>query len=153
MESSDTGLVRETIKPLISAMGYALVEVKLGRTRHLDDITVVIYKPGGVNLQDCADVSRQIKPRLELLDELDNITLKVTSPGVDRVIKDVAEYGIFKGRGVKLLLQDQSEWTGGIIEELSGHTLSLQCQTGMIDIDINYVRKAKLDYTEEVRNR
>ena len=153
MDTEDEKIIIEEIKPIINGMGYELVEVKVGKSKNLDDITVVIYKEGGVSLNNCADVSRNIKLQLELLEEFENISLKVASPGIDRVIRKKEEYRIFKGKGIKVLLMETSDWTGGIIENFHEDKLLLKSKDKMIDIDINRVKKAKLDYTEEVKNR
>lgn len=58
-----------------------------------------------------------IKPRLELMEELGDFTLVCTSPGIDREIKDRSEYAIFKGRGVRVLFNNESDWVGGIIKD------------------------------------
>jgi len=153
MSTEDERRIIEEIKPIINGMGYELVEVKVGKSKKLDNITVIIYKKGGVSLNDCANVSRNIKLQLDVIDEFEHIRLQVASPGIDRVIKDRQEYQIFKGKGVKVLLMEKSDWTGGIIENFSGDKLILKSKDKMIDIGINQIKKAKLDYAEEVKNK
>lgn len=132
-------------------MGFEVVEVKLGLSHKLSHISIVVYNKNGVGINDCSSISRNILPRLELIEELDNITLEVTSPGIDRQIKSKEEYDIFVGRGIKLLLIDSSEWTGGIISEVKNNKLFLLKEKEIIEIEMNSIKKAKLDYSQEDR--
>jgi len=153
MESEETRIIKEEVKPIITGLGYSLLELKLEKSKKLTDIAIVIYKQGGVSLGHCSEVSRNIKPRIDLIESLGTVRLKVSSPGTDRVIKDKQEYEIFIGKGIKILLIDQSEWIGGIIDTVNNGTLSLRQQTKKIEIDINNIKKAKLDYVQEVKNK
>ena len=87
------------LKPIISGMGFEIVELKIGRAKKETHITVIIYKPDGVGINDCTAVSKTIYPRLEFFEELENFILKVTSPGIDRVFKNPGEYKIFGKKG------------------------------------------------------
>jgi ribosome maturation factor RimP len=153
MHDVDTGRIIQEISPVIEGMGYQLVELKLGRSKKLDDITVVIYKAAGISLDDCTRVSRNILPRLELLDNLENLALKVTSPGITRVFKGINEYRIFIGKGVKVLLADTGEWIGGIIHSVTENILTIIKDDKEMNINFDNIKKAKLDYTEEVGNK
>jgi ribosome maturation factor RimP len=153
MGNGEIKIIEEEIKPIITGLGYSLVEVKLGKSKNLNDITIVIYKKGGVSLNNCVEVTKHIKPQLDSLDDFENIALKVTSPGIDRKIKEKYEYEIFKGKGVKILLQQDSDWIGGVITAASYEKLILKCQDKLIEIDTDHIKKAKLDYAEEVRNK
>ncbi|MBN2534172.1 MAG: ribosome assembly cofactor RimP [Spirochaetales bacterium] len=148
-----TDLIYKDIKPIISGLGFDIVELKIGRTRKEIHITVVIYKSNGIGINDCTLVSKTIQPRIELFDEIDRFILKVTSPGIDRIIKNKEEFRIFKNRGVKLLLLDSKEWCGGIIKESDETGFSLQIKEGIMHIDYTTIKKAKLDYTEEIGDK
>jgi ribosome maturation factor RimP len=143
--------VRDEVKPIINGMGFKIVELKLGLSHNLCHISVVVYSRNGVGINDCSAISKNILPRLELIEELDNITLEVTSPGIDRQIKSKEEYYIFKNKGIKLLLDGDSEWTGGLISEMKENKLFLLKGKEIIEIDMDSIKKAKLDYTQEDR--
>ena len=84
------------------------------------------------------------------MEELGDFTLVCTSPGIDREIKDKSEYAIFKGRGVKVLLSNENDWLGGIIKDGDEKFLYLQTSQGTMKIEVETIRKAKLDYDQEV---
>jgi len=143
--------IREEVEPIINGMGFKIVEIKLGLSHRLNHVSIVIYGKKGVGVNDCSGISRNILPRLELIDELDNISLEVTSPGISRQIKSKEEYDIFADKGIKLLLIDSPEWISGIITGTKENSLFLSAEKGIIEIDMNNIKKAKLDYSQEDR--
>ena len=138
------------LEPVVSGLGYEIVELIIGWTKKETHITVVIYKSDGVGIDDCTRVSKTIHPRLEFFNEIENLILRVSSPGIDRVLKTRREYRIFHNRGVKILLAGSNDWLGGIIKEPGDAGFILQAKEGMMDIEYSTIKKAKLDYTEEV---
>ncbi len=97
-------------------MGLALVEMALGRRKGTTRVSVVIYRQGGVGVDDCAEVSGMLLPRLETIEGMGDVSLEVSSPGIERTLRDSAEYAIFAGRGVRILAGTETEWQGGIIQ-------------------------------------
>jgi len=142
--------IKKEIAPAIEGSGFSIVELKIGRSHKSVRVTIVVYSSEGVGVDDLSSLSRMIKPRLELMDELGDFTLVCTSPGIDREIKDRSEYAIFRGRGVKVLLCNESEWLGGIIKDEDEKFLYLQTSRGLRSIEFESIRKAKLDYDQEV---
>jgi ribosome maturation factor RimP len=138
--------IRGEIEPVLSAMGYALVELSVGRRKGVTHVVVVLHRPGGVGVDQCAEVTRAIRPRLELVEGLADITLEVSSPGIERTLKDPAEYGIFQGRGVRVLPAEGSDWIGGVIETFRDGTLVLRTAEGAREFPPGAVRRARLDY-------
>jgi ribosome maturation factor RimP len=138
--------VRAEIEPVLAAMGYSLVELSVGRRTGVTHVVVVLHRPGGVGVDQCAEVTKAIRPRLELLEGLADITLEVSSPGIERTLKDPAEYGIFQGRGVRVLPAEGGEWIGGVIEAFRDGTLVLRAPEGVREFPPGAVRRAQLDY-------
>jgi len=96
-------------------------------------------------VNECAAISKNLYPRLELFEELENLRFQVSSPGLDRVLKSEREYAIFAGRGVRVMLHGQKEWIRGKIEGVQEGVLSLDEDGKMKKIKIADIRKAKLD--------
>jgi ribosome maturation factor RimP len=138
--------IRGEIEPVLSAMGYALVELSVGRRKGVTHVVVVLHRPGGVGVDQCAEVTKAIRPRLELLEGLADITLEVSSPGIERTLKDPAECSIFQGRGVRVLPAEGGEWIGGVIEAFRDGTLVLRTPEGVREFPPGAVRRARLDY-------
>ncbi len=139
------------LEPILKAMGIFLVEANAAVVKHVYNIRLVIYREEGITLNDCEEVNKVIRPRLDLLTDSRDMSLEITSPGIDRRIKGVREYAVFKGKYVKILLDDETEWISGKIEESDGETLVLLVGEDKKTFSLDSVRKGKLDYTMEAR--
>ena len=142
--------VREAVEPVLTGMGLALVEMALGRRKGTTRVSVVIYRQGGVGVDDCAEVSGMLLPRLETIEGMGVVSLEVSSPGIERTLRDPVEYTIFAGRGVRILAGTETEWQGGIIQRVEGSTLWLKSGRGIKGFAIADIRKARLDHSVEV---
>ena len=142
--------IRAAIEPVLSGMGFSMVELSVGRLKGSTHVSVVLYRRGGVGIDQCAEASHLLLPRLETLEGLDDVSLEVSSPGIERQIRSPAEYEIFKGRGVRLLAGDETEWIGGIIDGVEGGTLWLKRGRERKGFAISGIRKARLEFSEEI---
>ena len=137
--------LRCEVEPIVSGMGFSLVELRHSRSKNQNHVILVIYRPEGVGVNECAAISKNLYPRLELIDGLENLQLQVSSPGLDRVFKSREEYSIFRGRTVKIMLHGETEWIRGKIESVEGGELSLQTGGETRRVKMDEIRKAKLD--------
>jgi len=142
--------VREVVEPLLTGLGFSLVDLSIARLSGSTRVNVVIYRKEGVGVDECADISGMLFPRLETIDVLANPSLEVSSPGIDRTIRRPSEYAVFQGRGVRILAGDDTEWMGGIIDRVEEGTLWLRKGREIRGFAISGIRKARLDYSVEV---
>ena len=133
------------VEPIISGMGFSLVELRHNRSKNQNHIILVVYRPEGVGVNECAAISKNLYPRLELIEGLENLQLQVSSPGLDRVLRSEEEYSIFQGRNVKIMLKGETEWIRGTIESVDGEEVSLQTGGERQKFLMSDIRKAKLD--------
>ena len=93
----------EIIGPVIEDLGFELVRVRLqgGKTATLQ---IMADRPdGGINVDDCADISTAVSAILDVEDPLeDNYHLEVSSPGIDRPLTRVKDFATFEGYEVRL---------------------------------------------------
>jgi len=93
---SDT--VVELIQPVFEDTILELVDVTYTKEGNSWYLRIFIDKPGGVDIEDCQHISREIE---QILDEKDPIphsyTLEVSSPGLERPLKKPADYNRFSG--------------------------------------------------------
>ena len=141
------GSLESDIKPIVESMGMRLVEVSIGRARRQTHVRVVVHKPSGVGVDDCGRLARMLQPRLETVDNLPDLTLEVSSPGVDRKLKSNDELAVFVGKGVRVLTGD--DWITGIISGVEDGKLILEQEQGLKSIEIVDIRRARLDYALE----
>ena len=81
------------IQPILDRMGFELVDVEYVKEGQEFYLRAYIDKPGGITIDDCVAVSREMN---ELLDEHDYIsgtyTFEVSSPGLGRPLKKEKDY-------------------------------------------------------------
>lgn len=137
--------LRGQIEPLLTGMGFTLVELGEHRSKGKSFVSVVIHRPQGVGIEECAAVSRNLLPRLELMEGAGEVRLEVSSPGLERVFKSPAEYEIFKGRRIRVWLKDAADWLEGVDSGLQDGVLALQREGRTVPIRLEDIVKAKLD--------
>jgi ribosome maturation factor RimP len=142
--------VRNVVEPLLVGLGYSLVDITVGRLSGSTRVNVIIYRKEGVGVDECAEVSGILFPRLETIEELDDPSLEVSSPGIDRIVRNPLEYDIFRGRGVRVLAGSATEWESGVIDRVEDGTLWLKRGRETRGFAISGIRKARLDHSAEV---
>jgi ribosome maturation factor RimP len=94
------------LEPTIERLGYELtdLELKLGGRDGL--LRVFIDKEGGIDIEDCEAVSRQVSAILDVEDPLPgHYTLEVSSPGLDRTLTKPSHFQRFMGEDVRVKLR------------------------------------------------
>ncbi|WP_455382413.1 ribosome assembly cofactor RimP [Salinispira pacifica] len=138
------------LEPVVQGLDYQVVDVRYSYVKGTLHVNLVIFRPEGVSVQGCADVSRTVLPRLEIIFDSKDIYLEVASPGIDRKIRLLREYAIFRGRGVSVLKKDGST-VKGIIEQTDEESVAVRTDAGLSRISYEEIQKSKLDDTQEAR--
>ena len=95
--------VEALIMPILTDFGFELVDLELKREGRDWFLRLFIDKPGGITLDDCVEVSREVSAILEVEDPIESTyRLEVSSPGLDRPLKKPADFERFAGQQVKL---------------------------------------------------
>jgi len=90
-------------EPLCSAEGMELVFIEFQAEPGGRILRLYIDQPGGVTLDDCAGISRQISDLLDVGLETDEpYSLEVSSPGANRPLGKLEDYNRFKGQEAKI---------------------------------------------------
>lgn len=93
--------VEELLRPVVDDLGYELVDVRLQTDRGRRVLCLLVDRPGGINLDECGRLSREIGPHLEVADLIPGAyVLEVSSPGVQRPLKRAEEFQRFRGERV-----------------------------------------------------
>lgn len=98
--------IAELIRPSVEALGVELWGVELSGSGK--DLKLVIYieREDGVNVDHCADVSRQVSGVLDVEDPItDAYQLEVSSPGWDRPLYALRHYQSVVGSEVRIKLR------------------------------------------------
>ena len=111
--------VREFAESLLPAMGLELFEVQFRREGHGWVLRLVVDKEDGVTLDDCSQVSRETSDFLDVEDIIDHpYHLEVSSPGLERPLRTMAECQRHLGKKVRIKLKQELDAQRVIIGEL-----------------------------------
>ena len=107
-EFVDNSVIRKLLEPVVEDMGYELVMVELtGSPSGGQVLRAFIDAPGGILLEDCEQVSRQVSAILDVEDPIKGeYSLEVSSPGVDRPLVRPEHFHRFQGSQVKVLMRE-----------------------------------------------
>jgi ribosome maturation factor RimP len=94
--------IESKVAPAVTGMGYELVDVQASGGGRL--LRVFIDKPGGVTVDDCAAVSRQLT-RVLPVEGVDFERLEVSSPGLDRPLRKAGDFARFAGQKAELRMR------------------------------------------------
>lgn len=121
--------VEAWLLPLLERLQYELVDVEYVREVGLWYLRVYIDKEGGITVDDCEAVSRQLGEWLDAEDFIsDSYILEVSSPGLGRPLKKEKDFIRNTGKEVEVKLDKplnkQKEYTG-ILKSFDDKTVTL----------------------------
>lgn len=113
--------IAERIRPMIAAMGFNLVRVKISGGRR-KTLQVMVERPdGSLDVQDCAEVSRALSATMDMEDPFQSdYILEVSSPGIDRPLVTREDYERFAGHRAKIKLHTPLEGRKRFVGTLLG---------------------------------
>ena len=108
--SSKLEQLQALLAPLVVALGYECWGIEFSSQGRHSMLRVYIDKEGGVLVDDCAIVSRQISGILDVEDPISSeYTLEVSSPGMERPLFTIEQFASFAGEQVKIKLRSPFE--------------------------------------------
>jgi len=122
-------VIKSIVEPVVAALGFQLWGIEyLGQGRH-SLLRIYIDKEGGINIDDCAETSRQVSAILDVEDPISSeYTLEVSSPGLDRMLFTLDQFSAYAGSQVKLRLTGNFEGRrnfNGIIKSVVDRSIVL----------------------------
>ena len=148
-ETAELASLRRGLEEVLKGLKFSLIELVVSRHKGSVQVRAVIYTGASIGLDDCSRAHRAITPRLELAFGGQDIYLEVSSPGVERLIKDGVEFAHYPGRGVRCYRTDISDWTAGILESVDEKGIIIKTNEESIRLDFEIIAKAKLDSSRE----
>ena len=110
--------VWELAQPIVEGFGLQLWDVRYVKEGSQWFLRIFIDKDGGVDINDCENVSRAIDQPLDELDPItDNYILEVSSPGIERELILDAHFEKFIGADIMVKMIRPIE---GIGKEFKG---------------------------------
>lgn len=95
--------IRQAAEPVLTSQNLELVDVEYQREAPGWVLRIYIDREGGVNIDDCAEVSRELSTILEVRDLIANsYILEVSSPGLTRPLKKRDDFLKYRDHRVKI---------------------------------------------------
>lgn len=109
--------LQEMLQGAVEDLGCELWGIECQRAGRFMTVRLFIDKEGGVTVDDCADVSRQVSAVLDVEDPIaDKYNLEVSSPGLDRPLFTLVQYTRYVGQEIVVHLRipvaDRRKWQG-----------------------------------------
>ena len=128
-------IVSEAAEKAATEREYEVVEVDI-TNKNPSRIIITVYHPDGVQIDDCADISRAVGDMIDDKDLFEGkYTLEVQSPGLDRPIRTKDDYRRNMGKKVEVHLykkvNDQKEYVG-ILADYGDDTVAIRTEDGTI---------------------
>ncbi|ABI38104.1 protein of unknown function DUF150 [Shewanella sp. MR-4] len=132
----------------VEALGFQLWGIEYVQAGKHSILRVFIDGENGINIEDCANVSRQVSAVLDVEDPISTeYTLEVSSPGVDRPLFTAEQYAAYVGEDVKLQLTMPvagSRNLKGAITQVDGQMLSLNVNGKELVVALDNIRKGNI---------
>ena len=102
--------VEDLLRPVAEDLGYELVAVQLQSDRGRRVFRVLIDRPGGITLDECMRLSREMSPHLEVADPIPGAyVMEVSSPGVQRPLRRAEDFERFRDQPVVVRTREAVE--------------------------------------------
>jgi ribosome maturation factor RimP len=148
------GLVRSVVE----AAGLELVEVALHRGRGRQVLSVIVDREGGVDLDTIAQTSERVSRRLDLEGfEPGPYTLEVSSPGIERPLKEPRDFWRRVGEKVKVKasMPEGTQTLTGTLVGAGPEEVRIATDVGEHDVAYDAILSARIvaDWDVELRKK
>ncbi len=134
--SNTESKVLPLLEPIVEANNLELVDLEFVKEGVNWYLRVYIDKEGGVNIDDCEQVSRALEAKLDEADPIEQAyILEVSSPGIDRPLKKEADFVKYQGEIIDVKLykpQNGSKQYQGKLLGLENGVLSIEEENGNV---------------------
>ncbi len=147
MASKSTQL-DQLIRPVVEGLGYQLWGVDyLSQGKHTV-LRIYIDHENGIDVDDCAKVSRQVSGVLDVEDPINvEYTLEVSSPGMDRPLYELSQFAQFSGHKVQVKLRAPFEGRrnfSGLLKGIEGDDVVVVVDNHEYLLPIDSIDKANI---------
>ena len=142
--------LEQLAEALVASEGMELVDLEYRREGRRWMLRLFIDKDGGVTLDDCASISRELGDLLDVKDVIpQTYVLEVSSPGLNRRLRKKEDFSRFAGQKVKLRLVAPIDGRRKIVGELEGvedEAVIVVAPEGRYSVALKDIAKANLVY-------
>ena len=154
MKPVDQHKLQSLVESVVTGQGYELVDVEFKNELGSWILRVYIDNPraeGGVGLDDCATVSRELSAVLDVDDSIPgHYSLEVSSPGLNRPLKKEADFARFVGKKAKIRTRhpvgESRRNFSGTLVAVDGGKVKIDVGDQVCEVPVDDVEKANLVY-------
>lgn len=148
-KGSVTESIEELVTPITEENRLELVDVEYKKEGKDWFLRIFIDKEGGVTVDDCTRVSREIEDLIDVEEVVPtSYVLEVSSPGLERPLKKEKDFLRFKGKRAHVTtytpIHEQKNFKG-TIRDFQKDILFLDIDSQSVEIPKNQIAKAKLE--------
>ena len=144
--------IRTLLEPVVEMEGCELVGLEFAFERGGLVLRVYIDKPGGIQVSDCARISRACSPELDVDDPISGrYRLEVSSPGIERLVERPQDFERFAGYRAKIKMGPEAprrKYTG-ILRGIEGELIRVEVDQQLVELELNQVDRVRLDLSTE----
>ncbi|MCC2638363.1 MAG: yhbC [Moraxellaceae bacterium] len=137
------------LAPAVAAVGFELWGVDLLQQGRHSLLRLYIDGPDGVGVDDCATVSHQVSGVLDVEDPITGeYTLEVSSPGWDRPLFSLSQFGRFVGNEVSVRLASPLNGRRrykGVVQRITDSEVELLVEGAAVLIPFAAIDKANVE--------
>jgi ribosome maturation factor RimP len=136
--------LKESIENILSDCGVTLYDMEMTTESERKIFRIYITCKGGVSLDKCAEVTNILSPILDLEPPVaDAYTLEVSSPGIERALKNFHHYECSVGEMVKIKLINTDKIIGTLEEVNEKEIVVLEEDGQKTTIPFDEITKAR----------
>jgi ribosome maturation factor RimP len=149
--------IREIAARVAASYGLLIDDVSMRRVGGQNVLRVTLDRPGpaataeeSVSIADCANVSHELGTILDVEDLLPaSYTLEVSSPGLDRPLRQPDDYRRFAGRLAKIVTREpinRQTAFAGRLRGVEGDEVLFEAEGGkQVRLPLGLISRARLD--------
>ncbi|KPC34675.1 Ribosome maturation factor RimP [Pseudomonas syringae pv. cilantro] len=146
--SSKLEQLQDLLAPVVVALGYQCWGIDFSSQGKHSVLRIYIDKEGGVLVDDCAIVSRQISGVLDVEDPISTeYTLEVSSPGMERPLFTIEQFALYAGEQVRIKLRSPFEGRRnfqGLLRGVEEQDVVVQVEDHEFLLPIDLIDKANI---------
>ena len=141
--------IEQLIEDTARDCGYLIYESSIALRGENSNIRVMIDSISGISHNDCEIFTRELSGRIDIENLLPNYSMEVSSPGINRLLRNKDEFKRFLKAPCKLIYMDSTEQKviKGIILEVTESELIIETEKKEeFSLLFEAIINAKLDY-------
>lgn len=115
-------IVKDVVNSFIAGTDIFLVDIKVSTT---NIISVLLNKPSGITIEECAGLSRHIEEKLDR--EREDFELKVSSPGLNTPFRVREQYEMSIGKTVEVV-DNEGKKIKGVLKNVEGEGFEIETE-------------------------